>query len=285
MAKVQIIADSCCDLEREQLEKYNIDIVPLYVILGDKSFKDGKEIGPDKIYRYYEQTRQTPKTSAANVDDFVDIFKTHINAGKQIVYIGISSEVSSTVENARRAAELFPESEIFIVDSRNLSTGIGLLVLRACEMVSEGKTAREIAEKITALTEITRTSFVIDTLDFLRSGGRCSMLTAFGASLLSIKPEIAVRDGKMSNRAKYIGEIAAVARKYTKNLLLGIEKIDTRRAFVTYTKGTDREVFDAVYDTVTGTGFFDEVIITAAGCVITSHCGRNAIGFLFLDKE
>ena len=156
MGKVQILADSCCDLGKEQLEKYNIGIVPLYVILGDKSYKDGKEIDPETIYGYFEHTRETPKTSAANVEDFVDFFAPYVEAGKHIVYIGISSEMSSTVENAKRAAEKFPGGEIHVVDSRNLSTGIGLLVLRACEMAQEGRAAREIAEEAERLTGLVR---------------------------------------------------------------------------------------------------------------------------------
>jgi DegV family protein with EDD domain len=285
MGEVQILADSCCDLGRDLAEKYNIGIVPLYVLLGDRAYRDGLEITPADIYEHYSRTHETPKTSAANVEDYADYFRPHAEAGRAIVYIGISTEFSSTVENARQAAARFPEAEIHIVDSRNLSTGIGLLVLKACELRDEGKTAAQIAERINELTAYSRASFVIDTLDYLRSGGRCSMIAALGASILSIKPEIAVRDGRMSNRSKYIGSIAPVAKRYAKNLLKDIDKIDKRRVFVTYTCDSDKDVVDAVYDTVKEAGCFEEIILNTAGCVITSHCGRNTIGFLFMEKD
>jgi DegV family protein with EDD domain len=285
MGQVQILADSCCDLEKEHIKKYNIGIIPLYVLMGEKAYKDGLEITPEILYEYFEQTHETPKTSAANVEDYIEFFKPYIEEGKSIVYIGISAEMSSTMENAKAAAASFPDAEIHIVDSRNLSTGIGLLVLKACELSKDGRSAVEIAKKIEALTKLSRASFVIDTLEYLRRGGRCSMIAALGASILSIKPEIAVRNGSMSNRSKFIGTILPVAKKYAGNLLYDIEKIDNRRVFITYTKNTDEAVINAVYDTVNEREYFKEIIKTTAGCVITSHCGRNTIGLLFMDKE
>ena len=284
MSKIKIIADSCCDLTNEQIRQHDISILPLYVTLGDKVYRDGVDVTPKMIYEHFEKTNETPKTSAANIPDFIDLFKPFAEAGIDIIYIGISLGLSCTVTNARLAAAEFPNVKIACIDSKNLSTGIGLLVLRAAEMAEEGVAFDEIVKQIEMLTDYSRASFVLERLEYLHRGGRCSLLTAVGAQMLNIKPEIAVRNGTMSNRSKFRGSMVPCAEKYAKGLLTDIEKISPRRAFVTYTVDTDPAIVNAVYNVAVSANYFAEGVQSNAGSVITRHCGRNTIGLLFIDK-
>ena len=284
MGKIKILADSCCDLTPEQVRQHDITIMPLYVMLGDKVYRDRVDIQPQMIYEHFRKTGATPKTSAANVQDYLDVFRPFVEAGDELIYIGISLGFSCTVTNARLAAAEFPDAKIACIDSKNLSTGIGLLVLRAAEMAEAGLPFEEVVSKTETLTDYTRASFILEKLDYLRAGGRCSLLAAVGAQMLSIKPEIAVRGGLMSNRSKFRGYMTACGVKYASGLLENINQIDKRRAFVTYTEDTDPEIVDSVYQTALAANYFDEVVQSHAGCVVTSHCGRNTIGLLFIDK-
>ncbi len=284
MGKIKILADSCCDLTPEQVRQHDITIIPLYVMLGDKVYRDRVDIQPQMIYEHFRKTGTTPKTSAANVQDYLDVFCPFVEAGDELIYIGISLGFSCTVTNARLAAAEFPDAKIACIDSKNLSTGIGLLVLRAAEMAEAGLPFEEVVSKTETLTDYTRASFILEKLDYLRAGGRCSLLAAVGAQMLSIKPEIAVRGGLMSNRSKFRGSMTACGVKYASGLLENINQIDKRRAFVTYTEDTDPEIVDSVYQTALAANYFDEVVQSHAGCVVTSHCGRNTIGLLFIDK-
>lgn len=284
MGKIKILADSCCDLTPEQVRQHDITIIPLYVMLGDKVYRDRVDIQPQMIYEHFRKTGTTPKTSAANVQDYLDVFRPFVEAGDELIYIGISLGFSCTVTNARLAAAEFPDAKIACIDSKNLSTGIGLLVLRAAEMAEAGLPFEKVVSKTETLTDYTRASFILEKLDYLRAGGRCSLLAAVGAQMLSIKPEIAVRGGLMSNRSKFRGSMTACGVKYASGLLENINQIDKRRAFVTYTEDTDPEIVDSVYQTALAANYFDEVVQSHAGCVVTSHCGRNTIGLLFIDK-
>lgn len=283
MAKVQILADTCCDLTKTQREKYGIFTVPLYVSLGEKMYRDGVDVEPQMLFDYFNETQQTPKTSATTVGDYMEFFKPFVEAGKDIVYIGLSEKMSCTMANARMAAEQFENAKIFCIDSMNLSTGIGLLVLHAAEMAEAGAGAEEIVASLEEMRTRVRASFVLDTLEYLHRGGRCSLLAAVGASILSLHPEIAVSEGSMASRNKYRGKMALAAKKYAANLLLGRDNIEDKRVFVTYTTGTAKEIVDAVVEEVSAAGF-EEVLQSEAGSVISSHCGKNCIGFLFVDK-
>ncbi len=283
MAKVQILADTCCDLTPQLKEQFNVKTVPLYVLLGDSMYQDGVDIDPQMIYDHFEKTQQTPKTSATTVGDYMDFFKPFADEGKDMVYISLSSKMSCTLANARLAAEQLEGAKIFCVDSMNLSTGIGLLVLHAAEMAESGASAEEIVASLEEMRPRVRASFVLDTLEYLHRGGRCSLLASVGASLLSLHPEIAVTDGSMASRAKYRGKMAMAAKKYAANLLLNADNIEKKRVFVTYTRDTAPEIVDAVVGEVKAAGF-ETVIQTNAGSVITSHCGKNCIGFLFVEK-
>lgn len=279
--KVIIASDSTCDLNQELLERYQIKILPLGVSLGSSQYKDGVDIDPDAIYAHYEQTGELPKTSAVNIAEFSDFFARQTQDGNDVVLFTISSEMSSTYRNACLAAEEY--EDVYVVDTRSLSTGGGLLVAEAGDMAAEGRSAAEIAEYCTAMTEKVSASFVVDDLEFLHKGGRCSAVAALGANLLQLKPCIVVKQGKMGVGKKYRGKFGPVLEKYVSEQLADIENIDRKRIFVTHA-GCDNQIIDRCAEAVKKTAEFGEVQVTRAGCTISSHCGRNTLGVLFLRK-
>ena len=282
MAKVIITADSTCDLPLEIAQKNEVRIVPLYISLEGKSFADGTEIVPEDIYAFVEKTGELPTTSAVPIGNYEEIFKGLVAEGYDVVHLNISSGFSCTHQNASLAAEDL--DNVFVVDSRNLSTGSGLLVLEAAEMVKEGKSAKEIAEKLAELTAKVDASFVIDDLTYLHKGGRCSSVAKFGANLLKLKPCIQVKDGAMGVAKKYRGEYKNCVEQYIKDKLADVDSIDTKRVFVTHTK-CDDEIVKLAIDTVNSLVKFDELIENTAGCTVTTHCGPNTLGVLFFRKE
>ena len=277
--KTVIAADSTCDLSRELIEAYGIHIIPLGVTLGETQYTDGVDIDPDFIYAHYEKTGQLPKTSAVNLVDFEDYFARETAAGNAVVLFTISSDMSSTCNNARLAAESF--ENVYVVDTRNLSTGGGLLVVTAAEMAAEGKSAAEIAETCTALAPCVDASFIIDSLEFLHKGGRCSALAAFGANMLSLKPCILVKDGKMGVGKKYRGKFGAVLPKYVSDRLGDASDVIGGHIFVTHA-GCEPAIIDACVEAVGAIVPEAKIHITRAGCTISSHCGRNTLGVLFI---
>ncbi len=282
MNNIIISSDSTCDLSVELREKYNISIIPLGVTIGDKTYFDGVNINPDDIYVHHNKTGELPKTTAANVGDLIDYFKPFADDGKTVIHFSLSSEFSSTYNNACLAASEF--ENIYIIDSRNLSTGNGLLVLAAKEMAEKGASAEEIVEKMNALTACVDASFVIDNLEYLHKGGRCSALAMLGANVLKLKPCIEVKNGKMGVGKKYRGKYSATLKEYVAERLANIEYIDLSRIFVTHA-GVDEEIVNAVAEQVKKTAPFKEVLITRAGCTISSHCGADTLGILFIRKS
>ncbi len=280
--KIIIASDSTTDLSPELREKYNVQIVPLGVALGENNYLDGVDVDPDMIYAHYEKTGQLPKTAAANISECADFFKKYTDEGYSIVFITISSEMSCTNNNARLAAEDF--ENVYVVDGRNLSTGGGLLVLAACDMAAQGMSAKDIAEKCVELTDKVDASFIVDSLEFLHKGGRCSAVAAFGANLLQLKPCIMVRGGKMGVGKKYRGKFGDVLVKYIDDMVGDASDIDQTRIFVTHA-GCDPEIINACVEQVKSIAPFKEVLITRAGCTISSHCGRNTLGVLFIRKN
>lgn len=280
--KVIIASDSTCDLNEELITRYGIKIIPLGVNLSDKLYTDGVDINPDMIYEHYEKTGVLPKTSAINIAEFEDFYKETTQNGESLVLFTIGSSMSSTYHNACLAAEQF--DNVFVVDTANLSTGGGLLVIRAAEMAAEGKTAAEIAKACSELAPYIDASFVVDDLEFLYKGGRCSALAAFGANMLSLKPCIQVRDGKMSVGKKYRGKFAATLKKYVADQIGDASDIELDHIFVTHA-GCDPEVCEACVNAVKEAAPFREVHLTRAGCTISSHCGRNTLGVLFIRKN
>ncbi len=284
MNKVIITADSICDLSAELIDRYDFKIIPLYVNLGETSYKDGPEIKPEDIYGYVAEHKQLPKTSAASIPDYMEFFSQFTKEGFDVVHFNISSSMSVTHQNARMAAEEV-EGNIYVVDSANLSTGAGLLMLDAADLREEGKSAAEIYEEILKRVPLVRASFVVDQLDYLKMGGRCSSVAALGANLMKLHPLITVEGGKMGAGKKYRGGIDAVMVQYAKEMLAANQdKINKKRCFVTHTK-TAPETVEKVLAVVQESGLFEEIFETEAGCVITSHCGPGTLGVLFEVTE
>ena len=282
MAKHVVIgSDSTSDLNDALIERYQVKTVPLTVYLGEGEYKDGVDVDPEKIYRYYEQHKQLPKTASPNISDFQTFFETHTADDSEIVFFTISAEMSSTYNNARLAALEF--EGVHVVDTRNLSTGGGLLVVAAGEMAKEGKSAAEIAEACRTMVDRVDASFIVDNLEFLHKGGRCSAVAAFGANLLQLKPCITVNGGKMGVSKKYRGKFKAVLEKYITERMGDGSDIDTARVFVTHA-GCDAEIYEACVEQIKAMGLFNEIHVTRAGCTISSHCGRNTLGVLFVRK-
>lgn len=280
--KIIIAADSTCDLSSELVERFQVKIMPLGVNLGEKQYTDGIDITPDFIYEHYEKTGELPKTAAINIADFQAFFKENTADGSDMVFFTISSEMSSTYANAKIAAESF--DNVYVVDTKNLSTGGGLLVAAASEMISLGKSAKEIADECSSLAQRVDASFVIDNLEFLHKGGRCSAVAAFGANLLQLKPCIMVKDGKMGVGKKYRGKFAATLTKYISDQLGDLNDIELDRIFVTHA-GCSDEICRQCVEQVKSIADFKEVLLTRAGCTISSHCGRNTLGVLFIRRS
>jgi len=279
--KVAIVADSTCDLSGELVQRAGVSIVPLYVSLGDATYRDGIETEPAALFRYVDETGALPKTAAPSPEDFAAVFSRLTGAGREVVYVGISGELSASFNNARLAAEGF--ANVYVVDSLSLSTGIGLIVLRASEYAAEGLSAREIAERLGRDTALVEASFVIDTLTYLHKGGRCSSVAALGSNLLKIKPCIEVRAGRMQVGKKYQGTLKRCLEKYVEERLTGRGDIDPRRVFITHTV-QDESLVAYVKAAVERCGRFEEILITEAGSTIASHCGPGTLGVLFCRK-
>ncbi len=281
MSNIIISADSCCDIGRELTEKRDIKIMPLIVTMGEDSFIDGVTAEPDDIYKFVAETGNLPKTAARSVADFEEYFKELTADGSEVIHISISNCLSSTIDHALIAAENFPG--VHIVDSLNHSTGIGLLVLMAADMRDEGKSADEIVETLNATVPNISASFVVERLDYLHKGGRCSAVSALGANLLKLRPCIEVTEGKMGVGKKYRGAMKAVLSGYISDILKSDLKVNKKRVFVTHTAMSD-ELDKYCVELVKETGLFDEVINTTAGSTITSHCGPNTLGVLFIKE-
>lgn len=282
MSKIIISSDSCCDLGKELIAKHDIKILPLTVTMGVNSFIDGETVSPDDIYKYVAETGDLPKTAARSVADFEDYFRELTADGSEVVHISLSSYMSSTVDHAEIAAESV--EGVYVVDSMSLTTGIGHLVLEAVEMRDSGLSAAGIAEKLNEIREKICASFVIERLDYLHKGGRCSSVAALGANLLKLRPCIEVKDGKMGVSKKYRGSMKAVISSYVSDLFNNPDiKYSKKRAFVTHTAMSDG-LDEYCAELVKQTGIFEEVLDATAGCTITSHCGPNTLGVILVKE-
>ena len=284
MKKVQIVADSTCDLSEELIAKYNIAIIPLCIIMDDKSYFDGLEVTPTEIFEWASKNKTTPKTSAISLAKAKEVLTPFMENGDDIIFFGISTKMSGTCGVVKILREQEEYDRIFIIDSCNLSTGIGLQVLRAAELAEQGLTAEEIVADIESKKENIRASFVIDTLTFLARGGRCTALTALMANTLRLHPMIVVRDGTMGVTKKYTGKIDVALNKYVEDLKKDLANADKRRVFITHS-GCKEETIQAIYDKLAALEYFEEIDITTAGGVISSHCGPNTLGVLFYVNE
>ena len=252
------------------------------VTLGDKTYRDGVDITPDDIYEHHRKTGELPKTTAANVGECIDFFRPFAEAAKTVIHFTISSEMSSTYNNTCLAASEF--ENVYVIDSRNLSTGGGLLVVAAAEMANSGLEAKKIVEKIEELKANVDASFIIDSLDYLHKGGRCSALSVLGANLLKLKPCIEVKNGTMGVGKKYRGKYADVIKDYVLERLGDGSDIDLDRVFVTHA-GCDEAIVNSVVELVKNTLPFKEVFVTRASCTISAHCGADTLGVLFVRKH
>lgn len=277
-----ITSDSTTDLSKELCERYKITVMPLCITLGDKLYTDGVDITPDDIYAHHDRTGELPKTTATNVGDCLDFFSQFTSQGKTVIHFTISSEMSSTYNNACMAAEEL--GNVYIIDTKNLSTGGGLLVITAAELLSQGLPVEEIVEKTRETVARVDTSFVIDNLEYLYKGGRCSAVAMLGANLLKLKPCIQVKNGKMDVAKKYRGRYADVLKQYVVDKIGDYSDIDLDRVFVTHA-GCDPQLVNDIVELVKKTAPFKEVFLTRAGCTVSSHCGANTLGVLFIRKS
>lgn len=280
---VKVTSDSTCDLSADIIERLNIGIIPLSVTLGESSFKDGTEMNVEDIYEYVDRTGNLPKTSAVNIEDYMETFQRYVDEGYEIVHINLSAEFSCTYQNACIAAR--EVGHVHVVDSRNLSTGQGLIVMKAAEMAAEGKSAEEIYQECLDVTARVEASFVIDSLDYLYKGGRCSGLAAFGANVLKLKPSIVVKDGMMTPEKKYRGAFDNVILRYVQDHLKDRDDIDYSRIFLTHTRCTEECINGVRTAIMKFAPEFKEIIETTAGSTITTHCGPNTLGILFVRKK
>ena len=281
----KIISDSTCDLSEELLEKYDISILPLHIILGMEEYSDGVNISPEKIYEWSDKNKTTPKTSAVSLMEAVEILKPYVEKKTEVVCFSISSSMSTTGNVMRMAAEeLEAQNLIRVIDSENLSTGVGLLVIEAAIMAQNGKSAAEIAEKIEKERKYVRASFVVDTLTYLYRGGRCNAVSALPGGVLKLHPMIVVKDGKMGVAKKYRGKIDHVIMSYVKDMEEDLRKAKKDRVFITHS-GCDRETVNAVREYLKSLDIFDEILETRAGGVVSSHCGPGTLGVLYIESE
>jgi DegV family protein with EDD domain len=280
--RIKILSDSVCDLTKEQLEKYDIELIPLPIIKNDKTYKDGVDIMPEDIFEYVESGKGICHTSAINVADYQEAFGRLADQYDAVILFTLSSGISSCYQNALIAASDF--KNVYVVDSQNLSTGCGHLVLDAAIMAEQGATAEEIVRRIEELRPKVEASFVIDSLLYLWKGGRCSGVAALGANVLKLKPCIEVKNSKMDVGKKYRGNFDKVIIQYVADKLKDRTDIDYRRIFVTHPSGVPRAVVENVVKTVKALGPFEEVIETLAGGTISTHCGPVCLGVLFYRK-
>ena len=278
---IKIISDSTCDLSPELLETYAITLTRLSVTIGDKTGKDGTEITPDEIYEYVAKTGNLPKTSAVNVGDYAAMYQEWTEKGYEIIQYCIGSGFSSSYQNASLAAEKFPN--VHVIDTKNLSTGQGYITLYGARLVKSGAGVEDVISKSEAVISKMETSFILDQLEYLHKGGRCSGVVALGANLLKLKPCIEVKDGGMVVGKKYRGEIQKAAVQYIKDRLEGRDDIDKSVIFITHTK-CSKEYVDSVRRQVEDLHIFDEILETDAGCTVTTHCGPSTLGVLFSRK-
>lgn len=278
MSRIKIFTDSTSDLAPAWIQQHDIGIIPLYVVFGEESLKDGAEIKPEQLYERVSRDGRLPKTAAPSPADFMTAFQPYIEQGYDILYISLSSELSSTYQNARLASSEFPEGRISVVDSLNLSSGIGLMVMKAVHAAEKGQSLTEITHLVEAIKPKVRTEFVIDTLEYLYKGGRCSGMQNLIGSLLKIRPVIRVADGKMSPAYKVRGKREKALEQMLQNTLNHKEQIDRDLVIVVHTMA-EEDALDLQKSLQEQTGA--RVELTTAGCVICSHCGPKTIGIIY----
>lgn len=282
-SKIILSADSTCDLDAELKERYNVHYFPLHIILNGKDYQDNVDITPEEVYQEYYDRKVLPKTSAVNAEEYIEHFRPWVENGYEVIHINLGHALSSSYQNCCLAASEL--GHVHVIDSCNLSTGTGLLVVAAGKMIEAGMDAETAAEELRKRVRKCHASFVLDTLTFLHAGGRCSAVAALGANVLKLKPCILVdnRDGSMGVGKKYRGPLSKVLVKYVKDELARYDNINTDLLFITHS-GISPDYIDLVRKTVEETLPFKEIHITKASCTISCHCGPNTLGILFETK-
>lgn len=283
MENVKIITDSTSDLSLEIMQKYNIAIVPLYVYFGEDGYRDGVDLIPQQLFEIVKEKGALPRTAAPAPYDYIKSFQEYIDQGQDIVVLTISSKMSSSYQNALLAASEFPEGKIWVVDSQNITTGIGMLATIAGDMAAEGKSAGEIAARLKNLVPKVRVNFVIDTLEYLYKGGRCNVVENLVGTLLKIKPVIGVEGGSMFVADKIRGDKKRALDKMIQNILKNSSRIDFNRFFVVNSCGSEEDsdyVKTCLQEAMPDLDIFQ----TKAGCVISSHCGEKTLGISYIEK-
>jgi DegV family protein with EDD domain len=282
MRPIKIVTDSTADLSAEIIKQYDIAVIPLYVSFGLQSYRDGLDIQTADLFREVKKTGKLPKTSAPTVEDFAAEFNTYIEKDMDVLYISISSKLSVSYQNACSAVARFPAGRIQAIDSFNVSTGIGILVTIAVDCLKRGLNLVETVSVVRATIPKVRTEFIIDTVEYLHKGGRCSGLQMLLSSLLEIHPIIKVADGAMHLDAKIRGNRQVVLRRLVKDALDNLSSIDRERIFITHSESADEAVW--IRDQLAEKNAAKELTITSAGCVISSHCGPRTVGIIYLEK-
>ena len=282
---VKIFSDSTCDLSEALLDQYGVELLPLHILLGEDDRLDRTGITPEELFAWSDAHKVIPKTAAFSVDEVRQRFKPHLDAGEDIMCFSISASMSASNQNMRlAAAELNAEDRVCIIDSMNLSTGVGLQVIEAAIMAQQGASLDEIEQHILYIRPLVRASFVVDTLTYLHRGGRCSSVSALAGSALRLHPRIAVIDGAMVAGKKYRGKLAHVIDAYVRDMEADLLHARPERVFITHS-GCSREIVESVRAYLTGLHHFDQVLETRAGGVISSHCGPGTLGVLFIAGE
>ena len=279
--KIKILSDSTCDLSAELLDKYDITLVPLTIIKAGEAFSDGVTITPAEIFAHVAAGGDLCSTTAMNMGEYMEYFEKFASEYDGVLHINIGSGFSSSYQNACLAAEEF--DNVRVVDSMNLSTGQGLVVLKACELAQICKSIDELHDQVQAFTSRVEASFLLDQLQYMVKGGRCSSAAALGANLLNLKPCIEVKEGKMSVVKKYRGNYAKCLAAYVKDRLSGRDDLDRDTLFVTNTPVSDA-CMESVKEAVDAYADFENIYWTQAGCTVSCHCGPGTLGVLFVRK-
>lgn len=282
--KVVLSADSTCDLNEELKKQYDVNYYPFYINFRDKDYKDGVDIFPNDLFKGYYEDKSLPKTAASSIGEFTEHFKQFTDKGMEVVHISLGHALSSAYANASMAAEQM--DGVYVVDSRNLSSGSGQLVIRAGKMIEEGKSANEIAEELEKIADHVHTSFVLDTLDFMAAGGRCPAVAAKAAGMLKCKPYLSVdnNDGSLHIGKMYRGKQEVVLKKYIEDELGKYDDIVTDEIFLTNSTGFEDSYIDELEKLIKNLVPFKQVHKTIANCTISSHCGPKCLGILFVTK-
>lgn len=280
--KIKITADSTCDLSQELALKYDVTITPLYINMGDKPLRDGVEVTPADVFSYYERTGELCFTSAGNIGEYQDVFTALRREYDAVIHLSLGSSFSSSYQNARLAASEL--ENVYVVDSCNLTNGHGYLVIRAAELAQQGASPAEIVEELNRLTDKVDVSFILDQLEYLHKGGRCSSVAAMGANLLKLKPCIEVVDGKLQVGKKYRGSFSKATEQYIRDRFADRDSLDLSRVFLA-SAGVDEDTLRLARQIIREcTSEQTEIIESIAGCTVSCHCGPSTLGIILVRK-